>query len=73
MSRWQDPDAPSEHELAAEAAEEELREMCDCGTYPDCAFDCARIEYEETERRENQCMCSDPGCPCGGRKRGGPP
>ena len=25
---------------------------------------------EEDEDTEDECNCSDPGCPCGGRKRG---
>ena len=32
-----------------------------------------RVEYEDEdyEDYEDECNCSDPGCPCGGSKRGG--
>jgi len=30
------------------------------------------VDYDENDRyEEDECNCSDPGCPCGGTKRGG--
>ena len=30
-------------------------------------------DYMDDEEEEDTCGCSDPGCPCDGAKRGGPP
>ena len=30
-------------------------------------------DWMEDEEEEDTCGCSDPGCPCDGPKRGGPP
>ena len=35
------------------------------GYYPEDAYE------ERDENEEPECNCSDPGCPCGGYKRGG--
>mgnify|MGYP003135895320 CR=1 FL=1 len=45
---------------------EELREE-----YPDADDD--ELEELLAEQEADYCGCSDPGCPCDGFKRGGPP
>ena len=41
--------------------------------YPDGYFPDERENRtdEDDEDDEDECNCSDPGCPCGGNKRGG--
>jgi len=57
----------SKRDLDNEAAEELFKEKW--GAYPKDLTD------EELEaifnEEDNECNCSDPGCPCGGIKRGG--
>ena len=34
-------------------------------------FEGGNVDYQESEEEDDDCNCSDPGCPCGGTKRGG--
>ena len=59
-------DRPSKRDLDNEAAAEAFKKIY--GSYPE---DMTDEELQAIEDDYDRCNCSDPGCPCGGRKSGG--